>query len=300
VPMIPFYIFYSMFGFQRVGDLAWAAADSRTRGFLLGGTSGRTTLNGEGLQHEDGHSQVFAHFIPNCVSYDPTYGYEVAVIIQDGLRRMYQNQEDVYYYITLLNENYRHPDMPKGAEDGILRGMYLLHDAGKADKKAQRVQLMGSGAILREVEAAAELLASDWGVSCDVWSATSFNQLRRDGIDAERWNLLHPEEKPRLSYVEQCLNDRKGPVVAASDYIRTFADQIRPYVNRRYVTLGTDGFGRSDLRSKLREFFEVNRYYVTLAALKALADEGELPRKTVSEAIAKYNIDPAKPNPVLV
>jgi len=300
VPMIPFYIFYSMFGFQRVGDLAWAAADSRTRGFLLGGTSGRTTLNGEGLQHEDGHSQVFASFIPNCVSYDPTYGYEVAVLIQDGLRRMYQNQEDVYYYITLLNENYRHPDMPKGAEEGILRGMYLLHDGGKADKKTARVQLMGSGAILREVEAAAELLASDWGVQADVWSATSFNQLRRDGIDAERWNLLHPEEKPRLSYVEQCLNDRKGPVVAASDYIRTFADQIRPYVKRRYVTLGTDGFGRSDFRRKLREFFEVNRYYVALAALKALADEGDIPLKTVSEAIKKYNIDPSKPNPVTV
>ena len=300
VPMIPFYIYYSMFGFQRVGDLAWAAADSRTRGFLLGGTSGRTTLNGEGLQHEDGHSQVFASFIPNCVSYDPTYGYEVAVIIQDGLRRMYQEQEDVYYYVTLLNENYKHPDMPQGAQEGILRGMYLLHDAGKGDKKTPRVQLMGSGAILREVEAAAELLATDWNVQADVWSATSFNQLRRDGIDAERWNFLHPEEKPRLSYVEQCLNDRKGPVVASSDYVRTFADQIRPYVKRRYITLGTDGFGRSDLRRKLREFFEVNRYYIALAALKALADEGDIPLKTVSQAIQKYNIDPAKPNPVTV
>jgi pyruvate dehydrogenase E1 component len=298
--MIPFYIFYSMFGFQRVGDLAWAAADLRTRGFLLGGTSGRTTLNGEGLQHEDGHSQVFASFIPNCISYDPTYGYEVAVIIQDGLRRMLAEQEDVYYYITLLNENYRHPDMPEGAAEGILRGMYLLHDAGTANKKAQRVQLLGSGAILREVEAAAELLSSDWGVSADVWSATSFNQLRREGIDAERWSLLHPEEKPRLSYVEHCLSERKGPLVAATDYVRTFADQIRPYVKRRYVTLGTDGFGRSDLRRKLREFFEVNRYYVALAALKALADEGEIPLKTVSEAIKKYGIDPAKPNPVTV
>ncbi len=311
VPMIPFYIFYSMFGFQRVGDLAWAAADQRTRGFLLGGTSGRTTLNGEGLQHEDGHSQVFASFIPNCVSYDPTYGYEVAVIIQDGLRRMLTDQEDVYYYITLLNENYKHPDMPQGAADGILRGMYLLHPStgsGQARKKeAPTVQLMGSGAILREVEAAAELLSSDFGVSADVWSATSFNQLRRDGIDAERWNLLHPEEQPRLSYVEKCLNDRKGPVIAASDYIRTFADQIRPYVStgstqapRRYVTLGTDGFGRSDLRRKLREFFEVNRYYVAVASLKALADDGELPLKTVSEAIKKYGIDPSKPNPVTV
>ena len=300
VPMIPFYIFYSMFGFQRVGDLAWAAADSRTRGFLLGGTSGRTTLNGEGLQHEDGHSQVFASFIPNCVSYDPTYGYEVAVIVQDGLRRMLANQEDVYYYITLLNENYKHPDMPKGAEAGILKGMYLLQDTGKADKKTPRVQLLGSGAILREVEAAAQLLANDFKVQSDVWSVTSFNELRRDGIDAERWNLVHPEEKPRLSYVEQCLNDRKGPVIASTDYIRTFADQIRPYVNRRYVTLGTDGFGRSDLRSKLREFFEVNRYYVAVAALKALADDGEIDRKIVSEAIKKYGIDPSKPNPVTV
>jgi pyruvate dehydrogenase E1 component len=305
--MIPFYIFYSMFGFQRVGDLAWAAADQRTRGFLLGGTSGRTTLNGEGLQHEDGHSQVFASFIPNCISYDPTYGYEVAVIVQDGLRRMLADQEDVYYYITLLNENYTHPNMPAGAAEGILRGMYLLRDAGpstgsglRGKKEAPAVQLMGCGSILREVEAAAELLANDFGVTADVWSATSLNQLRRDGIDAERWNLLHPEERPRLSYVEQCLNDRKGPVIAATDYIRTFADQIRPYVKRRYVTLGTDGFGRSDLRRKLREFFEVNRYYVALAALKALADEGELPLKTVSEAIKKYGIDPAKPNPVTV
>jgi pyruvate dehydrogenase E1 component len=297
--MIPFYIFYSMFGFQRIGDLAWAAADQRTRGFLLGGTSGRTTLNGEGLQHEDGHSQVFASFIPNCVSYDPTYQYEVAVIVQDGLRRMLANQEDVYYYITLLNENYKHPDMPKGAEQGILKGMYLLREA-KAEKKAPRVQLLGSGAILREVEAAAELLQNDFGVAADVWSATSFNELRRDGIDAERWNLLHPEEKARKSYVEQCLDDRKGPVIASTDYIRTFADQIRPYIKRRYVTLGTDGFGRSDTRRALREFFEVNRYYVTVAALKALADDGEIERKVVTEAIKKYGIDIAKPNPVTV
>ena len=299
-PMIPFYIFYSTFGFQRVGDLAWAAADSRTRGFLLGGTSGRTTLNGEGLQHEDGHSQVFASFIPNCVSYDPTYGYEVAVIVQDGLRRMLTDQEDVYYYVTLLNENYRHPDMPKNAERGILKGMYVLREGGKAEKKIPRVQLLGSGAILREVEAAAELLQKDFNVASDVWSVTSFNELRRDGIDAERWNLLHPQEKPRLSYVEECLNQRQGPVIASTDYIRTFADQIRPYVKRRYVTLGTDGFGRSDLRSKLREFFEVNRYYVAVAALKALADEGAIEPKIVSQAIERYGIDPAKPNPVTV
>ncbi len=307
VPMIPFYIFYSMFGFQRVGDLAWAAADSRTRGFLLGGTSGRTTLNGEGLQHEDGHSQVFASFIPNCISYDPTYGYEVAVIIQDGLRRMLVDQEDVYYYITLLNENYQHPDMPAGAQSGILKGMYLLRSSN-ASKKSPRVQLMGSGAILREVEAAAQLLESDFNVAADVWSVTSFNELRRDGIDSERWNLLHPQEKPRTSYVAQTLAQHEGPVIASTDYIRTYADQIRPYIpstdsgqaHRRYVTLGTDGFGRSDLRRKLREFFEVDRHYVTLAALKALADEGQVKASVVSDAIKKYGIDTHKPNPVTV
>ncbi|HEV3141979.1 MAG TPA: pyruvate dehydrogenase (acetyl-transferring), homodimeric type, partial [Vicinamibacterales bacterium] len=259
VQMIPFYIFYSMFGFQRVGDLAWAAADSRARGFLIGATSGRTTLNGEGLQHEDGHSQVFASFIPNCVSYDPTYGYELAVIVADGLRRMYAEQEDVYYYITVMNENYPHPEMPKGAESGILRGMYLLRDAGKTDKRTPRVQLMGSGSILREVEAAADLLRDDFGVAADVWSATSFNELRRDGIDAERWNMMHPEDQPRVPYVAQCLADRRGPAIAATDYVRTFADQIRPYIaNRRFVALGTDGFGRSDTRRKLRDFFEVD------------------------------------------
>ncbi|HEY8315019.1 MAG TPA: pyruvate dehydrogenase (acetyl-transferring), homodimeric type [Candidatus Baltobacteraceae bacterium] len=300
VQMIPFYIFYSMFGFQRIGDLAWAAADSRTRGFLIGGTSGRTTLNGEGLQHEDGHSQVFASFIPNCVSYDPTYGYELAVIIQDGLRRMLADQEDVYYYITVLNENYPHPEMPKGAERGILKGMYLLREGAKTAKSAARVQLMGSGAILREVEAAAELLKQDWKVEADVWSVTSFNELRRDGIDAERWNLLHPTQTARPSFVAQSLAGRDGPVVASTDYIRTYADQIRPFVDRRYVTLGTDGFGRSDYRRKLRRFFEVDRYFVALAALKALADEGTIPAAKVAEAIAKYGIDPNKPNPVTV
>ncbi len=303
VQMIPFYIFYSMFGFQRVGDLAWAAADSRARGFLIGGTSGRTTLNGEGLQHEDGHSQVFASFIPNCISYDPTYGYELAVIIQDGLRRMLHDQEDVYYYITVMNENYRHPEMPEGAEQGILRGMYLLREAPAG--KNGRVQLMGSGAILREVEAAAQLLADDFGVGSDVWSVTSFNELRRDGIDADRWNLVHPEEPPRQSYVAQCLRGHDGPAIASTDYIRTFADHIRPYVagpqqNRRYVTLGTDGFGRSDMRSKLREFFEVNRHYVAVAALKALADEGTMKGSVVTAAIKKYGLNPEKPNPVTV
>jgi len=295
LPMIPFYIFYSMFGFQRVGDLAWAAGDSRTRGFLLGGTSGRTTLNGEGLQHEDGHSQVQASFIPNCVSYDPTYSYEVAVIIQEGLRRMLAEQEDVYYYITLLNENYEHPAMPEDAQKGILKGMYLLRSSDMA-----QVQLFGSGAILREVEAAAKLLADDWNVQSDVWSVTSFNELQRDGVAAHRWNMLHPEEQPRLSYVEQCLAGKQGPGIAATDYIRTFAEQIRPFVGRPYVTLGTDGYGRSDFRRRLRTFFEVDRHYVTIAALKALADEGTIPISTVTAAIKKYNINPEKPNPITV
>ncbi len=300
LPMIPFYIFYSMFGFQRVGDLAWAAGDSRARGFLLGATSGRTTLNGEGLQHEDGSSQVAASFIPNCRSYDPTYGYEVAAIIQDGLRRMLADQEDVYYYITLMNENYHHPAMPANALDGILRGMYLLRDAGKPGRKERRVQLFGSGAILREVEAAAELLASDWHVNSDVWSVTSFNELQRDGVAATRWNMLHPQERPRLPYVAQCLAERPGPGIAATDYIRTFAEQINPYVGRRYVALGTDGFGRSDFRRKLREFFEVDRRFVTIAALQALAAEGVVDAATVAKAIAKYEIDPEKPNPITV
>ena len=300
LPMVPFYIFYSMFGFQRIGDLAWAAGDSRTRGFLLGGTSGRTTLNGEGLQHEDGSSQMMASFIPNCKSYDPTFGYEVAVIIQDGLRRMLAEQEDVYYYITLLNENYTHPAMPEGSADDILRGMYLLRDGGKPHKKSPRVQLFGSGAILREVIAAADLLAEDWNVQSDIWSVTSFNESARDGVDAHRHTLLHPGEKPRLSHVERCLEGRIGPGIAATDYVRAYAEQLRPYVGRRYVTLGTDGFGRSDYRRKLRTFFEVNRHYVAIAALNALADEGTIERSLVAEAIAKYGIDPNKPNPITV
>ncbi|MEO9171390.1 MAG: pyruvate dehydrogenase (acetyl-transferring), homodimeric type [Candidatus Baltobacteraceae bacterium] len=300
LPMIPFYIFYSMFGFQRVGDLAWAAGDSRTRGFLLGGTSGRTTLNGEGLQHEDGHSQVFASFIPNCRSYDPTFGYEVAVIVQDGLRRMLSEQEDIYYYITLLNENYAHPEMPAGAQADILKGMYLLRE-GAADKKSPRVQLFGSGAILREVIAASDLLAADWNVKSDIWSVTSFNELGRDGVATHRDNMLHPENERALSHVERCLSGRQGPGVAATDYVRLFAETIRPYVGeRRYVTLGTDGFGRSDFRRKLREFFEVNRYFVTLAALKALADDGTIASKTVAEAMKKYRIDPNKTNPISI
>jgi len=300
LPMIPFYIFYSMFGFQRIGDLAWAGGDSRTRGFLLGATSGRTTLNGEGLQHEDGSSQVAASFIPNCRSYDPTYGYEVATIVQDGLRRMLTDQEDVYYYITLLNENYPHPPMPEGARDGILRGMYLLRDGGKGAKNEPRVQLFGSGAILREVLAGAELLENDWHVRSDVWSVTSFNELQRDGVATRRWNMLHPQETPRRSFVEESLQGRGGPGIAATDYIHTFAEQIRPFVGRAYTTLGTDGYGRSDYRRKLREFFEVNRHFVAVAALKSLADDGSVPAATVSKALKQYAIDPNKPNPITV
>jgi pyruvate dehydrogenase E1 component len=267
----------------------------RARGFLLGGTAGRTTLNGEGLQHEDGHSHLLSATIPNCISYDPTFSYEVAVIVHDGLRRMYEQQEDVFYYITLMNENYEHPAMPDGAEAGILKGMYLLKDGG-GDKKAPRVQLLGSGTILREVIAAADLLA-DFGVNADVWSVPSFTELRREGLDADRWNMLHPTEAPRRSYVETCLAERQGPVVAATDYMKAFADQIRPFVPRRYRVLGTDGFGRSDYRRKLRSFFEVDRRFVAVAALKALADEGTVPARTVADAIKKYEIDPAKPNP---
>ena len=295
VPMIPFYIFYSMFGLQRVGDLAWAAGDMRCRGFLLGGTAGRTTLNGEGLQHEDGHSHLLAATIPNCVAYDPTFAYEVAVIIQDGLRRMFKDQEDVYYYITLMNENYSHPAMPAGAEEGIRRGMYLFRDGGNG--KRPRVQLLGSGTILREVIAGADLLAQDFGVSADIWSCPSFNELRRNGMETERWNLLHPAQPPRRSYVEQCLGGRQGPIVAATDYMRAFADQIRPYVPRRYVCLGTDGFGRSDYRVALRKFFEVDRHYVAFAALNALAEDGALPKSKVEAAIVRYGIDAEKPPP---
>jgi pyruvate dehydrogenase E1 component len=283
VSMIPFYIYYSMFGFQRVGDLAWAAGDSRARGFLLGGTAGRTTLNGEGLQHEDGHSHVQASLIPNCVAYDPTYAYEVAVIIRDGLRRMYAEQEDVFFYITLMNENYPHPALPDGVEEGILRGMYLLRDGGKD----ARAQLMGSGTILREVEAAADLLESDFGIKANVWSATSFTELRRDGMETERWNLLHPGEEQRVPYVAAALDGHDGPIVAASDYIRTFADGVRPYVGQRsFTALGTDGYGRSDFRKTLRSFFEVDRYHVVLAALRALGED-----KLAAKAIKNYGIE---------
>jgi pyruvate dehydrogenase E1 component len=297
VQMIPFYIFYSMFGFQRIGDLAWAAGDSRARGFLLGATAGRTTLNGEGLQHEDGHSHLLSATIPNCISYDPTFAYELAVIIQEGLRRMVQNQEDVYYYITLMNENYTHPEMPKGIEAHILKGMYSF---SKSKAKGEKVQLMGSGVILREVIAAAELLASDWNVSADVWSVTSFNELRRDGLDAERWNMLNPELPQRLSFVATAMQGAQGPTIASTDYMKAFAEQIAGFVPGKFLALGTDGYGRSDSREALRAFFEVDRYYVVVAALKALADEGKIKPSQVTAAINKYKLDANKPNPTTV
>ncbi|MEO6824589.1 MAG: pyruvate dehydrogenase (acetyl-transferring), homodimeric type [Nitrosospira sp.] len=301
IQMIPFYIFYSMFGFQRVGDLAWAAGDMRCRGFLLGGTAGRTTLNGEGLQHEDGHSHLAASTIPNCVSYDPTFAYELAVIIQDGLRRMYEAQEDVYYYITVMNENYPHPEMPADAERGILKGMYLFRESRtEVANSGLRVQLLGSGTILREVIAAAEILEREYGIAADIWSVTSFNELRREALDITRWNMLHPVEPAKLSYVGMCLQGREGPVVAATDYMRIFADQIREFVPGRYKVLGTDGFGRSDTREKLRRFFEVDRYYVAIAALKMLAEEGRISSEKVARAITEFGIDPDKPNPVTV
>ena len=298
VQMVPFYICYSMFGLQRTMDLCWAAADQRTRGFLIGGTAGRTTLNGEGLQHEDGHSLILANLIPNCVSYDPTFQYEVAVIVQDGMRRMFAEQEDIYYYITVMNENYEHPEMPAGAEADIIKGMYLFKKGGEG--QGPRVQLMGSGTIFREVIAAAELLKNDWGVDADIWGCPSFNELARDGQDTERTNMLHPLEAPKKSHVEHKLDGFDGPVVAATDYIKLFAEQIRPFVKRNYVTLGTDGFGRSDTREKLRHFFEVDRHWVTLAALKALADDGTIERDKVAAALVKYGLDASKPNPMSV
>ncbi len=303
--MLPFYIYYSMFGFQRIGDSAWQAADMRSRGFLLGGTAGRTTLNGEGLQHEDGHSHLLAGAIPNCRTYDPTFGYEVAVILQHGMQRMLTEQQDEYYYITLMNENYTHPDMPDGAEQGIIKGMYLLQSGaatnGKAKAKsaAPHVQLLGSGTILREAIAAAELLEKEFGVTADIWSCPSFNELRRDGFDAERWNRLHPEAKtPRKAYVTECLEGRPGPVIAATDYVRAYADQIRAFVPSHYTVLGTDGFGRSDTRANLRRFFEVDRYYIAHAAIAALAQQGAMNGKDVARAIKQFRIDPEKSNPI--
>ena len=302
VPMLPFYIFYSMFGFQRIGDLAWAAGDMRSRGFLLGGTAGRTTLNGEGLQHEDGHSHLWSAAIPNCISYDPSFAFELAVIIQDGMRRMMTDQDDVYYYITLMNENYAHPAMPKGSEKDILKGMYKLTSVGDAKAKL-KVQLLGSGTIFREVIEAANMLRDDWGVASDIWGCPSFTELGRDWNAVSRQNMLNPASKPVLSHVETLLKDATGPVIAATDYVRMFAEQIRPAIQnigKRYTVLGTDGYGRSDTREKLRHFFEVDRRWVTVAALKTLADEGQIDHQKVAEAIKKYGLDPKKPNPMTV
>ncbi|STX28760.1 pyruvate dehydrogenase E1 component oxidoreductase protein AceE [Legionella beliardensis] len=298
LPMIPFYIYYSMFGFQRIGDLAWAAGDMQARGFLLGGTAGRTTLAGEGLQHQDGHSHILASTIPNCVTYDPTYAYELAVIIQDGLRRMYAEQENIFYYITVMNENYTQPDMPKGVEEGILKGMYRLPSKNKKNKKSKaHLQLLGSGTILREVIAAAELLQNDYDVTADIWSVTSFNELRRDGLAVERHNRMHPNEAQQQSYVAQQLADCQGPVVAATDYMRLYADQIRPFVPALYKVLGTDGYGRSDTRARLRHFFEVDAKFIALAALEALIEQGSLPKSVLKDALKRYNINPDKLDP---
>ncbi len=295
LPMVPFYIYYSMFGFQRVMDLAWAAGDSQARGFLLGATAGRTTLNGEGLQHQDGHSHLMAAMIPNCVSYDPTYAYELTVIIQNGLQRMYGDKDNVYFYITLMNENYTHPDMPPGVEAGIIRGMYQLR-APAADKKLS-VRLLGSGTILREVEAAAEMLESDYGIAASVWSATSINELHRDGMSCDRWNMLHPEAPPRTAYVAELLGDSDAPVICATDYIKSYGEQLRPWITAPYTVLGTDGYGRSDTRQALRRHFEVDRNFVVVAALKSLSDQGHLPASDVSQAITALGINADLPDP---
>ena len=298
--MIPFYVYYSMFGFQRFGDFAWAAGDMQARGFILGGTSGRTTLNGEGLQHEDGHSHIYSATIPNCISYDPSFAHEVAVIMQDGMRRMVQNQENVFYYITLLNENYAMPGLTAGTEAQILKGMYLCQPGQKVPPSGLRVQLLGSGSILRESLAAQSILEKDWQISADVWSCPSFTELARDGQEVERWNLLHPLETPKTAFVAQQLAAHAGPVVASTDYVKAFPEQIRPYIpkGRSFKVLGTDGFGRSDFRTKLRGHFEINRHYIVVAALKSLADEGKLPVTKVAEAIAKYGLKTDKINPL--
>ena len=297
ISMIPFYIYYSMFGFQRVGDFIWAAGDSRARGFLIGGTAGRTTLAGEGLQHQDGHSHLLATTVPNCIAYDPTFAYELTVIVQDGLRRMYAERESVFYYITCMNENYTHPAMPTGVAQGILNGMYLLQIGGRGKVRAT---LFGSGTILREVIAAAEILENQFGVPADIYSVTSFSELRRNALETERWNMLHPTQTPRICYVQQALADREGPFIAATDYMKTVPDQIRQWVPGRYAVLGTDGFGRSDSREQLRRHFEVDRHYIVIAALKALADDGKLDMKTVTQAMQAFGVDAEKPDPVKV
>jgi pyruvate dehydrogenase E1 component len=292
--MVPFFVFYSMFGFQRVGDFIWAAGDIQARGFLMGATAGRTTLAGEGLQHQDGHSQLIATTVPNCVAYDPAFAYELAVIIHDGLRRMYAEQESIFYYITVMNENYVQPPMPTGVAAGILSGGYLLQ-IGPRGKV--RTTLLGSGTILRECLAAAKILEADYRIPADVMSITSFSELRREAMECERWNLLHPGEPARVPYVKQMLHGHEGPVVAATDYMRTVPDQIRQWIGGRYVTLGTDGYGRSDSRAALRQHFEMDRNYIAVAALKALADDGRVDQATVAQAIEALGVDPDKPVP---
>ena len=296
-PMIPFYIFYSMFGFQRIGDLAWAAGDSQARGFLIGATAGRTTLNGEGLQHQDGHSHILANTIPNCRSYDAAYSYELAVVIQDGVKRMFEDKENCFYYLTTMNENYVQPAMPEGAEAGIIKGMYRF---AKGAKGKHRVQLMGAGTILNEVREAAKILKESFDVESDIWSLTSVNELTREGQAVDRWNLLHPEAKPKRSYVSEQLDGAEGPVVIATDYMKNYAEQLRKYIANPMTVLGTDGFGRSDSREALRHFFEVDRHFITVAALKALADQGEIKSSVVAEAIKSFAIDPEKTNPLMV
>ncbi len=296
-PMIPFYIYYSMFGFQRVGDLVWAAGDSQTRGFLIGGTAGRTTLNGEGLQHQDGHSHILFGTVPNCITYDPTYGYEIAVIVHDGLKRMYEDQENVFYYLTVMNENYHQPEMPEGVEEGILRGIYKLDDV-KAKKKAKAdVQLLGSGTILEQVRKAADILAEDFDINSTVYSVTSFNELARDGLDVERHNMLNADKEPKEAFITKAMKDAKGPAVAATDYMKLYADQVRQWVPTSYRVLGTDGFGRSDSRANLRKHFEVDANHVVVAALKELVDAGDIDAKVLSKAIKDYGIDVDKLNP---
>ena len=287
--MIPIYIFYSMFGFQRVGDLAWAAGDSQARGFLIGATAGRTTLAGEGLQHQDGHSHLLASNIPNCISYDPTFAYEMAVILRDGLKRMHEKKENIFYYITAMNENYSHPEKPEGSDAGILKGMYLFKENNNKNKT--KVQLLGSGTILREIIAASEILSKSYGVDSDIWSVTSFNELRKDGMETERWNLLNPNEKRKKSYVHKCLEKRDGPIIAASDYTRSFSDQIRPYTEKPFYSLGTDGYGRSDTRKNLRKFFEVDKEHIVAYTLSALAKEQLIETKKAESAIKKFKID---------
>jgi pyruvate dehydrogenase E1 component len=293
--MIPVYIYYSMFGFQRVGDLAWAAGDSRARGFLVGGTAGRTTLNGEGLQHQDGHSHILASTIPNCISYDPSFAYEIAVIMQHGLQRMFADQEDVYFYLTVENENYHHPAMPKGAEEGIVKGLYPLTKTSRPGKK--HVNLMSCGSIMRQAMQAAEMLKEDYGVSADIWAATSFNELAREAQDVARENRMNPAAKPKQAFVTQALAKAKGPVIAATDYMKNYAEQIRAFVPNAFHTLGTDGFGRSDSRVNLRRHFEVDAAHIAATALYALLQEGAVTAKDVEDAYRKYDIDPSKPNP---